>query len=52
MSAKRGVALQKATQLAEATKVLGDVIPSSPFLRPMAIVATCKAAVPFDTAIA
>ena len=51
MSAKTGFAPQYKTQLAEAAKVIGDTITSSPGLISAARQATCKAAVPFDTAV-
>src|SRR3989338_690038 len=52
MSENTGLPPQYKTQFAEAAKVIGEVIASSPFLRPAARQAICKAAVPLDTATA
>src|SRR3990167_10951199 len=52
ISAKIGLAPQYKTQFAEAAKVVGEVIASSPFLSPAARQAICNADVPLFTATA
>src|SRR2546425_10422492 len=52
MSAKTGRAPTNSAALAEATKVKGDEISSSPSLRPCASIVRCRAAVPELTATA